>query len=319
VLAERHAVLPEGIDLLTMPLRAPQRIRALEHDVVRAKVLRQSRADVFHSPAQHPPRKASIPWVQTLHDLTPLTWRHPELARDRRRWLRVGKRLHTAAAIVACSRFSADEGIRHFGLDPRRIEVISLGVDHSVFRPEGFVAARGPYMLHVAAYGPHKGYREALSVFARLVEMGAPHRLILAGPQDDWMLAQISALVDSSARPDRVEIAGFIDDIASIYRGAAALLMTSRCEGFGLPAIEAMACGTPVLAFRNSSLPEVVGEAGVLVADGDISAMTAAAKRLLNDRHHREELIQRGLARARHFTWDNTVDAYAEVFDSVAK
>ena len=142
---------------------------------------------------------------------------------------------------------------------------------------------------------------------------------MLAGPQDEWMLRQVRAAVAASRRPDRVEVAGYVDDLAGTYRGADALLMTSRCEGFGFPVLEAMACGTPVVAFANSSLPEVVGDAGMLIADGDLDAMASAVQRVLGDADVRGELVERGLERAARFRWEDTIEAYALLLRSVAR
>jgi glycosyltransferase involved in cell wall biosynthesis len=256
--------------------------------------------------------------VHTLYDLIPLSWPHPLLARDRRRWIRIAPRLRRAAAVAAISRFSADEGIRHLGLDSRRVHVIPAGVDLAVFHPDETTHGHTPYLLHVAAWGPHKGFTEALEVIARLAARGLPHRLVMAGPQDAWMLAQIRRVVAASPCPERVDIAGYVDDLPSLYRGATALLMTSRCEGFGLPALEAMASGTPVVAFANSSLPEVVGDGGVLVSDGDIDTMVTAVQRLAGDERARGELAEQGVAQAARFRWEDTVDAYAELLRSVA-
>jgi alpha-1,3-rhamnosyl/mannosyltransferase len=133
------------------------------------------------------------------------------------------------------------------------------------------------------------------------------------------MHAQVSAAVAASPRPDRVDIAGYVDDLPATYRSATALLMTSRCEGFGFPALEAMACGTPVVAFANSSIPEVVGDGGVLVADGDVAAMASAVRRLAGDSESKDELVHRGLAQAARFRWEESVDAYVDVLRSVAR
>lgn len=132
------------------------------------------------------------------------------------------------------------------------------------------------------------------------------------------MQSQVEAAVRVSPRPERVEMAGFVKDLAGTYSGASALLMTSRCEGFGLPALEAMACGTPVVAFANSSLPEVVGDAGMLVPDGDIEAMTRAVRELVDSPAAREERVAAGVSRAAQFRWGDMVTAYRQLLESVA-
>jgi glycosyltransferase involved in cell wall biosynthesis len=233
--------------------------------------------------------------------------------------MRIGPRLQRAAAVVAVSRFSADEGIRHLGLDPRVVSVIPHGVDPDVFHPGSAAEPGVPYLLHVAAWGPHKGFAEALAVIAQLAEGGLPHRLVLVGPQDAWMGSQVRAAVAASPRPDRVDVAGYVDDLPATYRAATALLMTSRCEGFGLPALEAMACGTPVVAFANSSLPEVVGDGGVLVEDGDVHAMVSALRRLIGSADARSEIAEAGLAQAARFRWEDMVNSHAELLRSVAR
>jgi glycosyltransferase involved in cell wall biosynthesis len=319
VLAEPGAELPAGVGRVTMHRPAPARLRSLSHDLLLPLDLRRATCDVFHSPAQHPPGRSPVPWVQTLHDLTPLTWPHPLLAPERKRWIRVGPRLRRAAAVATVSRFSADEAIRHLDLDPRRLQVIPLGVDPAVFRPSGPPVEDAPYLLHVAAWGPHKGFEEALEVISALAGQGLPHRLVLAGPQDSWMASHVQAAVRMSPRPDRAQVAGYVQDLAATYSGATALLMTSRCEGFGLPVLEAMACGTPVIAFANSALPEVVGEAGVLVPDGDIDAMARAVRDLVGSPSMREELVAAGLARAAQFRWEDMAASYRELLQSVGR
>ena len=321
VLAEEHAALPKGAE--RMPIREwfPQRFRYLEHDLRLPSTIGHAAPGVFLSPAQHPPRRSPVPWIQILHDVIPLSRPHPLLAADERRWRRIGPRLKSAAAVAAVSRFSADEGIRHFGLDPRAVHVIPNGVDLELFHPADPADAAPPdppYVLHVSAWGPHKGFDEALQVVAGLAEAGLPHRLIMTGPNDAWMLSQVQDVVARSPRPDRAEIAGYVDDLPATYRSATALLMTSRCEGFGLPALEAMACGTPVVGFANSSLPEVIGEGGVLVPDGDVRAMIAAVERIARGDDLREELRARGIAWAGKFPWRRAVDAYSELVRSVA-
>ncbi|HEY1593548.1 MAG TPA: glycosyltransferase family 1 protein [Solirubrobacteraceae bacterium] len=319
VIAAAGARLPDGAGRIVERPRAPARARTLEHELLLPRRLSRSGGDVFLSPAQEPPRRSPVPWVQTLHDLTPLTRPDPILAADARRWRRVGPRLRHASAVIAVSRFSADEGIRHLGLDPAAITVIPHGVDHDVFKPGPAPEPEVPYLLHVAAWGPHKGFPEALEVIARIADRGLPHRLVLAGPRDEWTLARVREAVAAAPRPDRVELAGYVDDLPAAYRAADAFVMTSRCEGFGLPALEAMACGTPVVAFANSSIPEVVGGAAILVPDGDADAMADALERLIRTPTAREEQSERGLERASSFRWERSIAAHAEVLESVAR
>ncbi len=308
-----------GTEALPVPTIAvkrawPGRLASLEHDLRLPGDLRRAHADVVHSPALHPPRSSPVPWVQTLHDLTPLTFRDQRLAASRKAWQRRGPRLRRAAAVICNSRATADTAAREMGLETSRLHVIHLGVE-ARFHPDGPAASLGrPYLLLVAGWGPHKGFAEAMAVVAAVAEAGHPHRLVIAGWQDDWMMARVDEAVAASPRPDRVDVVGYLDDLPALYRGAIVLLMTSRAEGFGLPAVEAMACGTPVVAFANSSLPEVVGPGGVLVPDGDVAAMIAAARHLIEDPAAHREQSERGLARAAAFDWRRAVDAHAEVF-----
>jgi glycosyltransferase involved in cell wall biosynthesis len=170
----------------------------------------------------------------------------------------------------------------------------------------------------VSSWGPHKGLREALEVIAQLAAVGHEHRLVVAGWQDPWMLRQVHAAVAAAPRPDLVDVVTNAADLAPLFRGAAAQVVTSRAEGFGLPALEAMACGTTVVAFHNTSLPEVIGDGGMLVPDGDVRAMVAQLDQLLRSEPLRADLHARARRRAASFTWDATVRAHATIYREVA-
>jgi glycosyltransferase involved in cell wall biosynthesis len=314
-LATADTPLPPGVTRVPLRRWAGGRLLTLEHDLRLAADLRRSGAAVAHSPALDPPRRSPVPWVQTVHDLIPLAFDDAEFAIERRRWRRYGPRIRRAAAVVTPSRHSADHAADALGLDRSRVHVIPHGIEPQ-FRRGPPLSAR-PYVLYVGAWGPHKGYAEAMEAVAALADAGHPHRLVIAGRQDDWMRGRIQRVLDRARRPDLVDVVGFVDDLPALYRGAAALLVTSRHEGFGLPALEAMACGTPVVAFANTAIPEVVGDGGALVADGDVGELVSAVRAVLEDEDLRRSSVERGIARASQFSWRRSAEAHAEVYLAV--
>jgi glycosyltransferase involved in cell wall biosynthesis len=248
-----------------------------------------------------------------------LVYADPALAAERRRWRVLGPRYRKAARIIAISRYTADEGIRLLGLDPGRIVVAHHGVDPAFSPDPAESDEHPPYLLMVSEYSARKGYSEALQVIGALADLGYPHLLRIAGRIAPWVKPAVMGLVDTAPRRDRVDLLGFVEDLPGIYRRADVFIGSSRYEGFGLPALEAMASGTPVVAFANSATPEVVGDGGLLVADGDIPAMVKAVRSLLDDRAKWEEVRLRGLERARQFTWQRSVELHREVYRSVSR
>lgn len=317
-LVGRTVALPDGVH--RHPVRRlvhHGRGELIEHAVRLPYDLWRTPGHVFHNPGFHAPWRVDRPWVQTLLDVIPLVRDDPDLAALRRRWRRFAPRYRRADAIVAISRSAADDGIRLLGLDPARIEVAHLGVAPA-FRP-GDGPADPPYLLVVSEFAKRKGFSEAFAVAARLADLGHPHRLKAAGRIHDWAREPLQEAVATSPRPDLVDILGFVDDLPALVRGASVFLMSSRYEGFGLPALEAMASGVPVVAFDNSAVTEVVTGGGILVPDGDIEAMAQAADRLLRSPEAWEEASHAGVARAAQFTWAASAKVHAEVFSSVAR
>jgi alpha-1,3-rhamnosyl/mannosyltransferase len=157
-----------------------------------------------------------------------------------------------------------------------------------------------------------------MAVIERVADAGFPHRLKLAGRVPPHAAAELDALLAAAARADRVDVLGYVEDAASLYRSASVALVLSRYEGFGLPAAEAMASGTPLVAFNNSSLPEIVGDGGVLVPDGDVDAAADAVIAVLRSPALATDLRGRGLERAKCLTWPRCAALTAEVYRSVA-
>jgi alpha-1,3-rhamnosyl/mannosyltransferase len=313
-LATPGTPLPDGVETVAIARRAPGRFAGWEHEMLLPSAIRRGHGTVFHSPAQDPPRNARIPWAQTLLDLIPLAEaRHPL----RRRFERHGARYRQAEAVIAISHHSATEGIRRLGLDAARVHVAWLGVDPS-YHPAPVADDVAPYVLAVGEYEARKRLDHAFEVVGRLADDGYPHRLLLAGRVAPWRADALRTAVSASRHPDRIDVLGHVDDLAAVYRGASALLHTSSYEGFGLPVVEAMASGTPVVAYANSAVPEIAGDAALLIEDGDIDGFVAATRSILGDSSRAADLSAAGLQRAKVFSWNDCVAIHADVYRAIA-
>jgi glycosyltransferase involved in cell wall biosynthesis len=319
VLSTDPRKVPDGVGAIRMWRRFDERRRSMyEHEALISIDVARSRGDVIYSPVLSGVPYTRRPYAQTLHDVIPLVLDDPDLVYLRRWWSRWARAYRRADAVVAVSRYTADEGIRVLGLDARRVHVAHNGVN-----PQFTPRASGepddpPYLLMVSEYSARKRFGDAFAVIGALADAGYPHRLKVAGRVQPQFRADLDELVRTAPRPDRIDVLGFVDDLAEVYRGATAFLWCSRYEGFGLPAIEAMASGVPVISYANSSLTEVVADAGVLVPDGDVPLMAAATRAVLDDRARSEDLRAAGIERARAFTWDACASTYADVFASLA-
>jgi glycosyltransferase involved in cell wall biosynthesis len=276
---------------------------------------------LYHAVEWAEPVAGRTPVVVTVHDLIPFlfedgyTW----MRRERMLGLRL---LHRAGAVITPSVATARDVVRLAGVDPMRISAIPHGVDPR-YRPADAAAVRavkaryglrGDYLLTVGVFDPHKRLPVLLDVLARL-RREHPVELVIPGDQGGYTDA-VRAAVAGAGLAGAIHLTGFIpvDDLAALYAGARCMLFTSAYEGFGLPLLEAMACGAPVVAFDNSAIPEVAGDAGVLVRDGDAAAMAAAASALLEESPERRRRIARGIEWAASFTWERCAAATAEVY-----
>ncbi len=247
--------------------------------------------------------------VVTIHDLGYLFF--PRAHPPRRRLelhLSTGWNARVATRVIAISQATKDDLVRHYHISPDKVRVVYHGVEER-FRPTDDPAARARYdlperyLLYLGTLQPRKNLERVVQAYAGLPADTPP--LVLAGAPG-WYFERISAAIASLGLGRRVLLPGYVadDDVPAVLSGAAMLLYPSLYEGFGLPALEAMACGVPVLTSRTSSLPEVVGDAALLVDPLSVPEIAAAAQRLLSDDVLRGDLVRRGRERARLFTWD---------------
>ena len=258
--------------------------------------------DVLHYPLTVPSPGTQAPTVVTLHDT-----QHRDLpeffgpARKSFRRIAYDRAARGAAAVVVTSEFVRERAIELLELDPERVHVVPHAIDHSVFRigdeePE-------PIILYPARPWPHKNHTRLFEAFAALRPTRPQLRLVLTGAGLDRL----------EPLPEGVENLGSVpaEHLASLYRRAACLVYPSLYEGFGLPVLEAMACGCPVAASDAGAVPEVAGDAAVLFDPRDVEAMAAA---MLEADSRREELRERGLARAAAYTWDESARRHDDVY-----
>lgn len=293
-----------------------------------------TRFDVLFAPNFVPPPTTSSRVVLTVHDLAFRIY--PETAPlATRRWLaRLDRALDQAAEIIVPSEATRTDLLRQYALEPARITVIHHGVDHDRFRPappEEVERVRlryridGPYVLFVGGIEPRKNLPGLVRAYAQLPPASAP-ALVIAGASVPWNPEGRTALNDAldtlpPVHRAKVVLTGYVHDRekVALYTGAEALVFPSRYEGFGFPVLEAMACGTPVVTSNVSSLPEVAGDAAVLVDPDDEQDLAGGIRRILEDGALRQRLRGAGRARAGAFTWDQAARSTAEVLHRAAR
>jgi glycosyltransferase involved in cell wall biosynthesis len=291
-----------------------------------ARHLAAEPADVFFtSSAKFPP--GSIPTVVTVHDLG---WRQLPAAYTRseraRQWLWTGWAAQRATRLIAPSEFTRSELTRWIPSCAPRVRVIHEAAAPGWQRVQdarALAAARqrlgfdGPFALAVGTLSPKKQLEPLFEAFASLRERGFPeHRLVVVG-RVGW---KAEPILRAARSHPQIQLVGYVDDatLLSLYALASLYVTTSPCEGFGLPALEALACGTPVVAVNAGAVPEVVGDAALLCAD-DVAALGAALARALGDPELRAELVARGTQRARGFSGSRAARELAAVLQEAAR
>jgi glycosyltransferase involved in cell wall biosynthesis len=290
--------------------------------------LLRDRVSVFHSPTGTLPLVAPCPRVVTIHDLfAEVEPRWFPGGRGRR--LRAAQRqaARSAAAIVAVSETTRRDLVERYAVAEERVHVVHNGVDHTRFFPRAVDAqatARKygvphPFVLFVGSLLPWRNAPRLLRAVARLRETSpddARPGLLVVG-RDIWGTDPTQRLAAESGFSSWARFTGYAPDeeLANLYAAAAVFAYPSLYDGFGIPPLEAMACGTPVVASTAGALPEVLGEAASLVDPTNLEALVEALRSAIQDP---EELRRRGLAQAARYSWDTAADATWRVYQQVA-
>ena len=267
------------------------------------------------------------PCVVTVHDLVRLAFPHAPEDRIAAAGLALDRRGIRAATHVICvSEATKSDLMQHLAVAEAKITVIYNGIDHSVFKPSPVDDGRfsAPYVLYVGSERPRKNLVCLMRAFAALKDRGqgfASLRLLKvgsAGRSDGFRTATLEEARRLGVDRD-IDFVDHVSDqaLAVLYSNALALVYPSLYEGFGLPVVEAMACGCPVVASHVSSLPEVAGSAALLVDPHDPAEFAEALHSVILDRDLRTRLRGKGLRRARDFSWDKTASATCAVYERV--
>lgn len=279
-----------------------------------ARLANRNRADLLWAPHGTIPWNLRIPSVVTIHDFTSITMP----LRHRIRTVvsfnsLIGWSLQHATRIAAVSRYTADQAIRSFGVDPLKLEIVPNGVDFDFFSQRSPTHDRvAPYLLFAGTFEPRKGLP---SLFAAWRSLKDRPRLVLTGDAG-WRESRLRSEIEPFVRSGEIEMTGYVsrERLRALYQEAIALVYPAEGEGFGLPPLEAMAAGTPVLACRSGAIEEVLGEDAILSTPGDSSQLASQLAEVIASNELRSELKERGILRARRFSWSASARLMEDLF-----
>jgi glycosyltransferase involved in cell wall biosynthesis len=284
-------------------------------------------ADLYHFPNFILPPLTRGKAVVTVHDASFL--RFPDMAEQRnRRYLdaRIHETVQRADAIITDSAFSANEIASLLSVNPAKLFTVYPGISADIVRPDaGSIAAMRqalglsrPYLLTVGTLEPRKNTPFLISVFEALHAFKGD--LVIAG-MPGWRYEPILERMRNSRRASEIRYLSYVPDgqLPALYAGAEALVFPSLYEGFGFPPLEAMACGTPVVASTGGSLQEVLGDGAAIVNDFDVAHWTETIAQVLANTDRRSDLIARGRQRAAQYTWEETARKTWEIYRKVAQ
>ena len=320
-----------SIPALTLPLGQHRwRLGALTCQLLRASLVegRLPAGDVYHATEHLLPWMAR-PSVMTVHDL--IFERYPQHhTRANRAFLRVAMPLFVrrADAIIAVSQHTRRDLLEVYATPPQKVYVVVEGIDER-FRPAGEAdirrvkerySIRRPYLLMVGTLEPRKNHALAFRALARLKAEGWPHCLVAVGG-GGWLFDAVQRQVESLQLSDDVIFAGHVADadLPALYSGADCFLMPSLYEGFGIPVLEAMACGAPVVCSKVSSLPEVAGEAARFIEPLTAEGLADAVRQVLSNPKMADKMLSDGMRQAGRYRWQRAADETVQVYRAAAR
>jgi glycosyltransferase involved in cell wall biosynthesis len=293
------------------------------------RLLARLRADLYHSPYYLMPYRPGLPTVVTMYDLIPVLFPQQVSipARLLFRWM-TALALRAASRVIVISQATRRDLLTFYRLPPQKVMAIPLAADPA-FSPQSPAeiervrrkyALPEHYLLYLGINKPHKNLTRLLEAWAQVTQHAIRNTLVVAGAWDP-RYPEPQQRAETLGLENIVRFLGPVPeaDLPALYSAATLFVFPSLYEGFGLPVLEAMACGTPVVCSNTSSLPEVAGDAAIMVNPLDVDELAAAMERVLMDQALREEMTGKGRAQAGRFSWERTARETLQVYESVGR
>jgi glycosyltransferase involved in cell wall biosynthesis len=275
------------------------------------KIYKELKANLLFSPIPEAPLSSNCRFVVTLHDLIPL--RFPRRTSPLTSYFRyyIPQVLKQAEHVLCDSEATANDAFNFYQISHRKMTVVPISYDEAHFRFLDLPTQN--YFLYVGRHDPYKNLERLIAAFATLPDQ--EYELWIAGSPDDRYTPILLAQAKALGVANRVKFLSYVPyaELPSLLNGAIALVFPSLWEGFGLPVLEAMACGTPVITSNLSSIPEVAGDAAILIDPYDLSAIADAMHKVTVDSGLRAQLNQKGRDRATQFSWQKTSATTADI------
>jgi len=295
-------------------------------EAYRLSRLIRSQDDIVHLPNQNFARFALFiknPYIVTVHDLIRFSLGFAQETITEKILLKLDIRgIKRASHIIAVSKHTQNDLIQYLKIPDGRISVIYNGIDHSIFKPYTVKLLDKPYILYVGSERPRKNLSRLFEAFAKLKGEFPELKLVkvgISGRSKEYRKETMRMLNSLGLTGDVIFVEYITElDLAYYYSSAALLAFPSLYEGFGFPLLEAMACGCPVVTSNTSSLPEIVGEAGITVNPYDTDSLAQAMRQVLTDNKLRDDMVRKGLEQAKRFSWEKAARETLEVYNKVA-
>lgn len=294
------------------------------------RILRRHTVDLLHTPHFNMPLVAPCPTVVTIHDVIYLACKQDLPSPLGRLYYRsmMTAAVRRAERVITVSEFSKNEIVRYLRADPEKVDVIHSGIGHEfqpvtdstrIARMRSRYRIEGDYILYTGIYKLRKNHAGLMAAFREFLRMGVGAKLVIAGPMEQGE-SRLRRLASELGISDNVLLVGFVPDadLPALYSAARVYACPSLYEGFGFTALEAMACGVPLVCSRESSLPEVAGEAALFADPRDPRDFAAGLRRAFFDLELRDQLIARGFRNCSRFSWQTAAQATLAAYSRAA-